>query len=106
DERHVPATDEQSNLKMNYENLLQHIKIPEKNIYAIPTLNKTWKDAETYEKSIFKYFKKNRPRFDWMVMGLGADGHTASLFPFAEQLKEKNRLVVATTNKETGQERI
>lgn len=106
DERHVPPTDEQSNFKMTYENLLQHIKIPEKNIYAIPTLNKTWKDAETYEKSIFKYFKKNRPRFDWMVMGLGADGHTASLFPFAEQLKEKNRLVVATTNKETGQERI
>ena len=106
DERHVPPTDEQSNFRMTYENLLQHIKIPEKNIYPIPTLDKTSKDASTYEKTICKFFNKNLPRFDWMVMGLGTNGHTASLFPFAEELKEKDRLVVAAKNPDNGQERI
>jgi 6-phosphogluconolactonase len=106
DERHVPPTDEQSNFRMAYENLLQYIKIPEENIFPVPTLNKSPKDALNYEKSIYKVFNKNLPRFDWMVMGLGTNGHTASLFPFSEVLKEKDRLVMSSTNTDNGQERI
>lgn len=106
DERHVPPADEQNNFRMTYENLLQHIKIPEKNIYPIPTLDKTAKDAATYEKTICKVFNKNLPRFDWMVMGLGTNGHTASLFPNGDELKEKDKLVVAAINPDNGQERI
>ena len=93
DERFVPHTDADSNYRMVKENLLDHISIPEKNIFAIP-VDGTAKDcAKEYEASINHFFKNKKVVFDWLLLGLGNDGHTASLFPGTALLKEKKRLI-------------
>jgi 6-phosphogluconolactonase len=93
DERFVPHTDADSNYHMVKENLLAHISIPEKNIFLIP-VDGTPKDcAKEYEKSITQFFKNKKVVFDWLLLGLGDDGHTASLFPGTAILKEKKRLI-------------
>jgi 6-phosphogluconolactonase len=106
DERHVPPEHQENNFRMAHDSLLQHIAIPADNIYPIPTLDLPKKDAKIYEKTLCKFFKKQPPRFDWIMLGLGTNGHTASLFPFADILKEKNRLIVPAINPDTDQPRI
>jgi len=92
DERFVPHTDADSNYRMVKENLLNYISIPEKNIFATP-VNGTAKDcAKEYEQTIHTFFG-NKIVFDCVLLGLGNDGHTASLFPGTTIVKEKKKLV-------------
>lgn len=93
DERYVPHNDEESNFKMAKESLLDHIAIPRKNIFAIPTSSTPAKDAVAYEASVKKITGDKKFAFDLILLGMGADGHTASLFPGTEILQEKKRLV-------------
>jgi 6-phosphogluconolactonase len=106
DERYVPHTNPQSNYFMAKESLLDKIKIPAANIFRVPTGDTPKKDAARYEKQIIDFFKKGKPRFDFLMLGIGANGHTASLFPGSSALKEKKELVIATKNSETNQDRI
>jgi 6-phosphogluconolactonase len=106
DERYVPHTNTQSNYFMAKESLLDKIKIPVANVFPVPTHNIPKKDAAGYEKQIINFFKDKNPRFDFLMLGIGANGHTASLFPGSAALKEKKSLIVATTNPETNQDRI
>ncbi len=93
DERFVPHTDADSNYSMVKENLLDHISIPEKNIFPIP-VNGTAKDcAKEYEVIIKQFFNNKKVVFDCLLLGLGNDGHTASLFPGTAVLKEKKKLI-------------
>lgn len=93
DERFVAHTDADSNYRMVKENLLDHISISEKNIFAVP-VNGTAKDsAKEYEATVNQFFKNKKVVFDWLLLGLGDDGHTASLFPGTAVLKEKKRSV-------------
>lgn len=93
DERFVPHTDADSNYKMAKENLLDHIAIPAKNIFATP-INKTAKEsAAKYEATLRKFFKKDKIVFDHLMLGIGDDGHTASLFPGTTILQEKRKLI-------------
>ena len=93
DERFVPHTDTDSNYRMVKENLLDHISIPGKNIFPIP-VNGTAKDcAKEYEASINHFRKNKKVVIDWLLLGMGDDGHTASLFPGTAILKEKKRLI-------------
>lgn len=93
DERFVPHTDADSNYRMVKENLLDHISIPEKNIFPIP-VDGTAKDcAKEYEVSLSHFLKNKKNVFDWLLLGMGDDGHTASLFPGTAILKEKKRLI-------------
>lgn len=93
DERYVPHHDAESNFNMASKALLEHIAIPRKNIFAIPVSSSPEKDAITYEATVKKITGDKKYAFDLVILGMGADGHTASLFPGNEILNEKKRLV-------------
>ena len=96
DERYVPPGDLDSNYRMAWENLLDHVPIPAANVHVMPTILSDPKDAaQEYEKKLRRYFSKDWPRFDLVLLGLGEEGHTASLFPGSAALEERSRWVVA-----------
>ncbi len=99
DERHVPPTDKDSNFRMANEAMLSKLPIPEGNIFRVPAENPdAAAAAEAYEQSLRKFFALEPgqlPVFDLILLGLGPDGHTASLFPGTAALQQKSRLVVA-----------
>ena len=98
DERYVPATDSQSNYRMVRETLLDHVPCPAGQIHAMPTGFAQPADAaEAYAGVLRHVFESPAPQFDAILLGLGADGHTASLFPHAPALREAVRPVVAVT---------
>jgi 6-phosphogluconolactonase len=99
DERHVPPDDPDSNYRMAKESLLAKVAIPPANIFPVPAENPDASAAaEAYEQTLRKFFglaPGEFPRFDLILLGMGPDGHTASLFPETAALQEKSRLVVA-----------
>ncbi|RLD10142.1 MAG: 6-phosphogluconolactonase [Chlamydiae bacterium] len=99
DERCVPYDDERSNYKSAYDNFLSKINIPKKNIHKIPFIINPAKAAIEYEKDLKRFFKTDGnflPEFDLILLGMGTDGHTASLFPRSKALNEKERWVIDT----------
>ena len=106
DERYVPQHSKESNFRMANDNLLKDISIPAKNIFAIPTSSTPENDALQYESRIKKIFAGRPASFDLLQLGMGADGHTASLFPGSVLLKEKKRLVAAVYLAATNTYRI
>lgn len=95
DERYVPADHPESNVRMARETLLDHVPIPAKNVHPFPTgFSDPEEAAATYERSLRAFFEGALPRFDLVLLGLGADGHVASLFPGSRALEERARLVV------------
>ena len=106
DERYVPPDNDESNFKMAVTTLLHHVPVPRKNIFAIPTSSTPAKDAAKYELDLKKIFGSRIPAFDLVLLGMGDDGHTASLFPDSEILKEKNRLIKEVYIKEKQAWRI
>ncbi|MBS1665744.1 MAG: 6-phosphogluconolactonase [Bacteroidetes bacterium] len=85
DERDVPFEDDRNNAKMAYETLLNHVAIPASQIHVMQTENiAPEKSAEAYEKILHQYFPTSDSRlttFDLVLLGMGDDGHTLSLFP-------------------------
>lgn len=99
DERHVPPTDPESNFRMADEAMLSKVPVAPGNIFRVEAENPDANAAaEAYEQALRKFFALQPgefPRFDLILLGMGPDGHTASLFPETEGLKEKSRLVIA-----------
>ena len=99
DERHVPPDNPDSNYRMAKETLLSKVAIPPANIFRIPAENPdALAAADAYEQTLRKFFAVapgEFPRFDLILLGIGPDGHTASLFPETAALEERSRLVVA-----------
>jgi 6-phosphogluconolactonase len=99
DERHVPPDSSDSNYRMAKETLLSKLPIPPENIFRVPAeLPDARQAAARYEQTIQKLFRLDPdalPRFDFILLGMGPDGHTASLFPGTAALQEKDHLVVA-----------
>ncbi|MEE9553573.1 MAG: 6-phosphogluconolactonase [candidate division Zixibacteria bacterium] len=109
DERCVPPQHPDSNFGMVSESLLSRISIPGKNVHRLKGENRPDEEAEAYEKEIRKIVPKSKsgiPRFDWIFLGLGTDGHTASLFPGSKSLEETKRICVAAIHPESGRKRI
>lgn len=95
DERWVPLNDDLSNAKMSYASLLSHVPIPKANIFEMYAAGVSPEEyAVTYEQSI-KEVLGNEGKFDLILLGMGDDGHTASLFPGQEVLEEQEKWVDA-----------
>ncbi|HVE58733.1 MAG TPA: 6-phosphogluconolactonase [Pyrinomonadaceae bacterium] len=99
DERNVLPDDADSNFRMADENLFKPLTIKAENIFRWQTeLGEAEIIAENYEQTIRAFFnlaENGLPRFDLILLGMGADGHTASLFPFTEALRETEKIAAA-----------
>jgi len=99
DERHVPPDHPDSNYRMAREALLSKVPIPEGNVHRIRAeLADASQAAEEYEADLRRFFALSAgalPRFDLILLGMGPDGHTASLFPGTSVLGEIERLIAA-----------
>ena len=98
DERHVPPDHPDSNFRMASESLLSKVPIPEKNVHRIRAELEADAAAKEYEQELRDFFHladHDWPRFDLIFLGIGEDGHTASLFPGSKALTEASRRVVA-----------
>jgi 6-phosphogluconolactonase len=95
DERYVPRDDLHSNYRLVRETLLDHVSIPAENVHPMPTDQPDPAEAAmAYERTLRTLFPSPWPRFDLVLLGMGADGHTASLFPGSPVLDEQARWVV------------
>ena len=108
DERCVAPDSNESNYKMASESLLNQVPIPEKNIFRIQGENHPSDEAKRYGELIRNTLgsEVDVPQFDLILLGLGTDGHTASIFPDSQHLFESTELCAVATHPETSQERI
>lgn len=118
DERNVPPDDAESNFRMASENLFASLKISTENIFRWQTeLGDAEKIAADYEQILSEFFSLknhplagasgfNLPRFNLILLGMGADGHTASLFPFSPALAETEKIAVANPVEKLNAERL
>lgn len=108
DERYVPADHPDSNERMARLAWLDQVDIPEANIHPMPTAaGNPETDAQTYENELANFFQVEAghfPSFDLILLGLGDDGHTASLFPHTSALDVGDRLI--TVGNKDGQPRL
>ncbi len=103
DERFVSFTDERNNAKMAYDNLLSKINIPSDQVHKIWTDVTPEESAKQYENILHKYFDEKQTTFDLVLLGMGDDGHTLSLFPGNKILNDNNSWVSAVSSKEKGE---
>jgi 6-phosphogluconolactonase len=98
DERFVAKDDPLSNYRMTRETLIERVPIPEGNVHPMPGPEEfvaPEKAAEDYEAELRNFFGAEPPGFDLQLLGLGVEGHTASLFPGSPALEERKRWVAA-----------
>ena len=108
DERYVPSEHPDSNQKMARQAWLDRVELPECNIHPMPTDAQNPEiDAEKYQQELSQFFGSDSgefPRFELILLGMGDDGHTASLFPYTTALTVGDRLV--TAGNKDGQPRL
>lgn len=108
DERCVPPGDEESNFKMANDLLLSGIGIPPQNIHRIRGEADPDAEARRYAEDILRTVASSHglPSFDMILLGMGDDGHTASIFPHQMELLSAKALCGVATHPESGQKRI
>lgn len=108
DERCVPPTDSDSNYKMTVDHLLSKVDFPEKNIHRVLGENDPFGEAVNYGKQIEANLPSvnGLPQFDLIILGMGGDGHTASIFPHEIELLDSDNTCEVATHPESGQKRI
>ncbi len=108
DERFVPPDDPASNYRMTREAMLSRAPVPADHIHPMPTVGLSSEAAaEAYERTLKDFYgadalAPDRPLFDLVLLGLGTNGHTASLFPGMPVLEERRRWVGAMHDPEAG----
>ncbi|WP_347158598.1 6-phosphogluconolactonase [Pontibacter chitinilyticus] len=95
DERYVPADDPENNALMARKALFDPLNIPDSQVFAINTALSPSLSAEAYAQTIQAHFQQEQARFDLILLGLGNDAHTASLFPKTTVLREQKATVKA-----------
>ncbi|MCF0075036.1 6-phosphogluconolactonase [Dyadobacter sp. CY261] len=95
DERAVPFEDSRNNAKMCYDELLDKVPVKAENIHVMRTDITPEESAAEYEKIVKSYFDGSETTFDFVLLGMGDDGHTLSLFPGTEVIHEQNALATS-----------
>ncbi len=108
DERCVPANHPESNYGMTYETLLRHIDMPKQNIHPIDGGNDPEKELVRYTREMKEIvpLRWGCPIFDILLLGMGNDGHIASIFPENLDLFKTKDVAAITVHPQTGQKRI
>ncbi len=103
DERIVDFDDKRNNAKMAYDTLLSKVAIPHEQIHKIWTDISPDESAKKYQNILHNYFDNKQTTFDLVLLGLGDDGHTLSLFPGSENYSDNNSWVKSINSKEKGE---
>lgn len=106
DERFVPFTDKRNNSATAFETLLNHVPVPRENIHIMRTDINPEESAADYEKILHTYFNRKKHSFDLVLLGLGDNAHTLSLFPGYDIIHEKKKWVLAFYLEEQKMHRI
>jgi 6-phosphogluconolactonase len=109
DERMVPAKHPDSNYGMTVKTLLEKISIPEENVHRIFGESKSQQEVKRYAREMFDNIPTGDsaiPEFDWIFLGVGSDGHTASIFPKQKLERPYKGVCAFTTHPQSGQRRI
>ncbi len=110
DERHAPPDHPDSNYRMTNEAMLSKVPVPPENVFRIPAeaidASAAAADYEATLRAFFRVHHGEVPAFDLILLGLGPEGHVASLFPDSPAMQESNRLVVANWVKKLHTDRI
>ncbi len=108
DERCVEPTEAESNYKMTVEHLISKIAIPEENIHRIKGENEPEYEARRYAELLEEHLPKaeNMPQFDLVMLGMGDDGHTASIFPHEIALWYSEKYCEVAVHPDSGQRRV
>ena len=108
DERCVPPSDDESNYKMTVEHLFSKINVPEANIHRIlgekDPVNEAMRYGNLLEINLDRV--DDVPQFDLLILGMGDDGHTASIFPHEIDLWDSEEHCVVATHPDSGQKRV
>ena len=106
DERYVSVQSDESNARSAIDTLLFHVPVPQENIFLINTELPPAECAAEYENRIRNFFRDDICSFDLIFLGMGSEGHVASLFPYSMLLHEKEKLIGYVFVKEKDQYRI
>ena len=109
DERCVAPTDDDSNYKMTVEHLISKIDIPEENIHRIKGESDPQEEAQRYGKVLQSKLPNGAnkiPQFDLVILGMGDDGHTASIFPHEIDLWHSDANCTVAIHPDSGQKRV
>ncbi|MEQ9307617.1 MAG: 6-phosphogluconolactonase [Marinoscillum sp.] len=108
DERCVPPTDADSNYKMTKERLFDKVPIPDQNIHRVQGEKDPAEEAQRYASELVEHMptRKGLPIFDMIILGMGEDGHTASIFPHQMELLDTDKICDVATHPESGQLRV
>lgn len=108
DERCVAPTHDQSNYKMTFEHLISKVGIPESNVHRVLGENDPETEAKRYSNLLQTELEQSHglPQFDIIMLGLGEDGHTASIFPHQMELLTSNARCAVATHPDSGQQRV
>ncbi|GAB4378653.1 MAG: 6-phosphogluconolactonase [Calditrichia bacterium] len=109
DERCVPPDNPESNFGVADRLFLKPTDFPRENIHRIRGEADPMAETVRYEKEIRRFVTiagNGMPRFDWILLGMGADGHTASLFPNSDTLQIIDKICAGATHPQSGQQRI
>ena len=106
DERCVPPGHARSNFRMANQAFISRVPMPAANVHRMRGELGAEAGADAYARELAAFFGPGTPRFDLIHLGVGPDGHVASLFPFTDALRERERTVTANLHLPLGEPRI